>query len=123
MSDEMEGKGVCNFPDGRVYVGEWVRSRMHGKGQMTWPDGRVYTGEYIDACMTGQGLCVWPTGQRYDGQWLKNQHHGQGTFQETSTSNARTGEWVRGRRLRWTDGSASSAASSPDPSGGVNSST
>ena len=40
----MHGKGVFKWPDGRVYVGEWLDNNMHGHGVYTWKDGRKYFG-------------------------------------------------------------------------------
>ena len=36
------------WPDGRVYIGDWVDNKMHGYGKLTCPDGRVYDGEFVD---------------------------------------------------------------------------
>lgn len=38
--------GKYKFLDGREYVGEWKDNNMNGRGVCTWPDGRSYDGEY-----------------------------------------------------------------------------
>jgi hypothetical protein len=42
----MTGFGTCHWPDGRVYVGEWVDSNMHGHGKYSTPEGKSYDGDY-----------------------------------------------------------------------------
>jgi len=42
---------------------------MHGKGLFAWPDGKVYIGEYIDDKKEGYGEFKWPDGKIYKGAW------------------------------------------------------
>lgn len=44
MNNEIQGLGNYIWPDGRIYVGEWIKNKMHGKGEIKWPDGRCYKG-------------------------------------------------------------------------------
>ena len=42
---------------------------MHGKGKLEWPDGRVYEGEYEYDKKNGFGIFRWADGRRYEGYW------------------------------------------------------
>jgi hypothetical protein len=44
LHNEIQGLGNYSWPDGRIYVGEWIKNKMHGKGEIKWPDGRCYRG-------------------------------------------------------------------------------
>jgi hypothetical protein len=35
---------VYEWADGRKYVGDWLDNNMHGKGVYTYKDGRKYDG-------------------------------------------------------------------------------
>lgn len=39
-----QGAGVLNFPDGRIFTGEFSIDNMNNYGHLTYPDGRVYVG-------------------------------------------------------------------------------
>lgn len=43
-ANDIQGYGVYEWPDGRVFKGQWFANKMHGKGVISWPDGRKYTG-------------------------------------------------------------------------------
>lgn len=32
----MDGEGIFNYPDGRIYKGTMVNNLKHGYGEMTW---------------------------------------------------------------------------------------
>ena len=38
--NQMNGRGVYFWKDGRKYDGEYVNDKKHGFGIYTWPDGR-----------------------------------------------------------------------------------
>jgi len=40
---------------------------MDGSGKFTWPDGKVYIGEYLKDKKHGRGIFIWPDGKKYDG--------------------------------------------------------
>ena len=42
---------------------------MEGYGTFTWPDGRLYVGEYVDDMKQGEGTFEWPSGVKYIGSW------------------------------------------------------
>ena len=43
MLDRWQGIILINY---KKYDGEWLNNNMHGKGVYTWRDGRKYEGEY-----------------------------------------------------------------------------
>ena len=43
---------------------------MDGKGKFEWPDGRIYVGEYLEDKKHGYGEFLWPGGEKkYEGFW------------------------------------------------------
>ena len=52
----MSGSGVCLWPDGRYYRGEYFLDKKHGHGEFKWPDGRSYTGEWANGKQNGRGF-------------------------------------------------------------------
>lgn len=41
------------------YEGDWKDNNMHGKGIYTWKDGRKYEGDYLDDKKHGYGIYIW----------------------------------------------------------------
>lgn len=44
--NNMHGRGLYKWPDGRSYDGEYCDDKKHGYGQYTWADGRQYSGTW-----------------------------------------------------------------------------
>ena len=44
----MQGKGKCNWSDGREYDGFWANNMLNGAGVYTCEDGKRYEGEYVE---------------------------------------------------------------------------
>ena len=40
---------------------------MHGRGKLEFPDGRIYEGDYLDDLRDGFGIFAYPDGRRYEG--------------------------------------------------------
>ena len=40
----MNGQGVFEWPDGKVYNGDFLNDRKQGFGTLCWPDNRKYEG-------------------------------------------------------------------------------
>ena len=53
------GKGVYSWADGRKYDGEWQDNQMHGFGEFRWPDGRKYIGNFVQDKRQGKGFLKW----------------------------------------------------------------
>lgn len=114
-----DGPGLCKWPDGseyqgewcsnqitgngayysaqgsRLYKGQWLESAKHGTGSYSWPDGRSYCGQYSRDRASGFGIFVWPDGSKYEGEWQAAKQHGIGRYVEKG------GE---PRELRWAEG-------------------
>ena len=43
------GKGICHWPDGHRYSGEFRQNEFHGRGEYRWADGKFYDGEWINS--------------------------------------------------------------------------
>jgi hypothetical protein len=42
---------------------------MNGYGRYEWPDGRVYEGDYVNDKKEGQGIFTRLDGKKYEGAW------------------------------------------------------
>ena len=40
-------------------IGQWKENFMNGKGVHNWPDGRIYEGEYLNDKKHGYGVYKW----------------------------------------------------------------
>jgi hypothetical protein len=36
------------WPDGGVYIGDWLNDKMHGYGKLVHPNGDTQTGDFIN---------------------------------------------------------------------------
>ena len=52
-----------------MYEGDWFDNQMHGKGVYFWPDGRRYEGDYYMDKKQGYGTYYWPDGRIHEGYW------------------------------------------------------
>jgi hypothetical protein len=62
-------RGLCNYPDGKTYEGEWLDGKPHGRGIKGWPDGRKYDGMWAQGKPVGQGRKIYPDGRAKEGYW------------------------------------------------------
>ena len=44
--NEICGKGIYQWSDGKKYEGYWQNNKMHGRGILIWADGKSYEGEF-----------------------------------------------------------------------------
>ena len=44
-NNNIHGKKVYIWSDGRKYEGKWRNNKIHGRVKFTWADGRKYAGE------------------------------------------------------------------------------
>ena len=105
-----EGVGICLFPNGLLYQGQWLQGKEHGTGKlMTHGRKVIYEGEWSEGKMNGKGRYVFPSGGVYEGDWRENMRHGQGTY--LLPGGARyEGDWKEDLRwgfgaFTWADGS------------------
>jgi len=75
-------EGICHFPDGRVYEGEWLAEQFHGHGSFSAPDGTlIYNGDWIEGQRSGEGTLFNTDGKiHYEGSWKQNLPDGHGCF-------------------------------------------
>ncbi|HMR91746.1 MAG TPA: hypothetical protein PKC69_05515 [Chitinophagaceae bacterium] len=72
------GYGKLEYPDGRVYEGNWKEGSQDGKGKETTPGGDVYIGEFKNGIRSGYGKYTWKSGKAYEGDMANNNLHGKG---------------------------------------------
>jgi hypothetical protein len=60
-----------------VYEGQYVSDVKHGSGKYQWPDGRVYDGEWSNGKRNGRGVYV-KNGERREGIWKEDRYEGTG---------------------------------------------
>ena len=55
-------------------------NNMEGKGVEQWPDGKRYEGDFKQGKKDGQGTFEWPNGNKYIGSWQSGKQHGFGIW-------------------------------------------
>ncbi len=60
------GGGLLGFMlrGGGRYEGDWRGDNMTGRGIKTWADGKRYEGDYIDDKLHGHGIYTWANRSR-----------------------------------------------------------
>ena len=79
--------GTYTWPDGDIYVGEWLDDKLNGQGTYTYANGATYVGEHKDDKRNGQGTATWPNGDIYVGEYKDDKRNGQGTYTWTHGEN------------------------------------
>ena len=76
------GHGIMAFPDGGIYVGNFINDFCHGIGKYTgkFGTGYIYEGDYRDGMKDGNGVETLKGGHRYDGQFSRDERNGEGTL-------------------------------------------
>ena len=87
-------------------------NNMEGRGVETWPDGRRYEGDFKNGRKDGEGTFEWTNGIKYIGSWKSGKQHGLGIIYNTIDGSKKQGEWVQGKRLKWV--TANEVLSSPN---------
>lgn len=129
-----DGPGVCSWPDGseyggewrsnqitgygrhvseqggRWYAGQWFESAKHGLGAYSWRDGRSYCGHYVHDQASGLGIFRWPDRRRYEGYWSGGRQHGAG--RHVSSDGKAALRW-------WFEGEAGDFIKAPHNNGSV----
>ena len=73
---------------------------MHGKGIYTWPNGKKYVGAYVKDKKEGLGVYTWPDGREYSGSWKDGKQDGVGRF-KSKDGVVKSGMWEKGKRTQW----------------------
>ena len=55
MDGKRTGRGICAWPDGIRYEGDFVDGKFHGKGIYIWPSGALFVGDFVDGEFHGYG--------------------------------------------------------------------
>ncbi|XP_048389988.1 alsin isoform X5 [Stegostoma tigrinum] len=68
-----------------TYEGRWLAGKPHGKGVLQWPDGRMYTGDFRNGLEDGYGEYIIPNkalkkNDHYQGHWREGRMHGHGIY-------------------------------------------
>ena len=65
--------GTYGDGDGKVVVREAGKGlkppSLHSSKLKEWPDGRIYSGNYELDKKKGFGIYKWPDGKKYEGYW------------------------------------------------------
>ena len=104
------GSGQLTYPDGRVYIGEFVQGLpSDSEGLMVFADGSRYEGTFVDGTMQGYGTFRWESGDMYVGTFTAGSITGTGRMYWADTNTTYTGSVESGEmhglgRLIWPDG-------------------
>ena len=63
----ISGKGILRFPDGTIYEGAFDNGKFNGKGVLKSSDGKVYNGQFSNGVINGQGVLSFPDKSQYRG--------------------------------------------------------
>ena len=98
--------GPHTFPNGDVYIGEWLEGNRHGDGKCTFANGNYYDGAwgYDKECGYGEYTDV-EKNEIYSGEWEDGKKHGWGQLYSQTAGTKYTGQFeggsfVKGRILR-----------------------
>ena len=56
---QMSGYGSYSFSDGTKITGYFENGVCNRHGKKVYPDGRIYIGEFIDDIENGKGVLIW----------------------------------------------------------------
>ena len=91
-----QGLGVCRWPDGSMYDGNWFEGMRHGKGTFTDSQGNVYTGAWTNDQMNGLGeMTMSEDGRTLKGRWVEGKLQGEGTIRKKDGTQ---------EKVRWREG-------------------
>lgn len=93
------GEGVCTWPDGKRYEGEWAAGKPHGRGVTRSPGGESFRGEFRDGLREGEGAVTTGTGAVLTGTYRADQAHG--SFRIVDGPFVLEGRFEEGNRVGW----------------------
>ncbi|XP_052757842.1 LOW QUALITY PROTEIN: alsin [Galleria mellonella] len=100
LDGKTHGNGRLEWPDGKLYVGQFQLNALCGHGKMEIPTVGIYEGQWKDNLQNGYGVMKYVTGDIYEGYFKDGQPHGHGIKKQgdftSSSATIYTGEWVNG---------------------------
>jgi S1-C subfamily serine protease/antitoxin component YwqK of YwqJK toxin-antitoxin module len=87
------GYGTMVWPNGDVYVGDWIKGQRTGLGVYEWSNGDIYGGNFFEGKRSGFGILKESSGYSYEGDWKDDMKNGFGTA-VFSNNNKYIGEWI-----------------------------
>ena len=102
------GKGVCVWPNGAKYEGEWKDNQFSGQGVFYVPNGAVIDGVWMNGKLNGQAKYTFPTGETIEGNFANDLPHGKIKHKKEDGS-VFEGSCVEGKKcgqgvMTWPDG-------------------
>ncbi|GCB76933.1 hypothetical protein scyTo_0018400, partial [Scyliorhinus torazame] len=108
LSGKPHGKGVLQWPDGRMYTGDFRNGLEDGYGEYIIPNKTLkkndhYQGHWKEGKMHGHGIYKYATGEVYEGCFQDNMRHGHGLLRSgkltSSCPSMFIGQWARDRKM------------------------
>ncbi|XP_049870567.1 alsin [Pectinophora gossypiella] len=102
LDGKVHGHGKVEWPDGKLYVGQFQLNTLCGHGKMEIPSVGTHEGQWKDNLQNGYGVMKYTNGDIYEGYFKDGQPHGHGIKKQgdftSSSATIYTGEWVNGVR-------------------------
>ncbi|CAK1549644.1 unnamed protein product [Leptosia nina] len=102
LDSKLHGSGRVEWPDGKIYAGQFQINTLCGHGKMDIPGVGIYEGQWKDNLQNGYGVMKYTTGDIYEGYFKDGHPHGHGIKKQgdftSSSATIYTGEWVGGVR-------------------------
>ena len=119
--NKMHGNGKLNWPDGRIYEGQFKADSIEGNGTMIWPanvndlpeksprydekndskqisKNNKYTGEFRNGMFSGNGTLEFANGVVYKGEFKSGRYNGLGKIDMSTINQGQySGQWEDGR--------------------------
>ena len=95
--DCIAGQGICVYPSGAEYEGNFKDGKPNGKGTLVFSDGRIYTGDWVDGYREGLGILTYANGNKYSGTFVGNKFEGKGIM-GYANGNKYEGDWANGKQ-------------------------
>ena len=86
-TDTTDGKSVA--------FGWYVNGRLNGRGMYEWPNGNLYVGDFFEGKFSGEGTISYNWGA-YVGQFEKGERHGYG-IEYRKDGTTLSGRWEKGQ--------------------------
>ncbi|CAK1603467.1 unnamed protein product [Parnassius mnemosyne] len=102
LDGKMHGHGKVEWPDGKLYVGQFQLNTLCGQGKIEIPNVGTYEGHWKDNLQNGYGVIKYMSGDIYEGYFKDGYPHGHGVKKQgdfkSSNATIYTGEWMNGVR-------------------------